>query len=179
MEIENPKHLGREVRYRGKSWDVVEDEFELPSGGKHSHLTVMHPGAVVVLPVEEDGRIVLIEQYRYSLGRTILEAPAGTLGHGESPKACVERELKEEIGRKAREIVPLGQLTPAPGFCDEIQHCFLARGLGEDTGQPDEDEIIHVVAMSTGDVEQAIAAGVISDAKTIAIFYRAKLKGLI
>lgn len=179
MEVESPKRLGREVRYRGKSWDVVEDEFELPSGGRHNHLTVMHPGAVVVLPVEDDGRIVLIEQYRYSLGRTILEAPAGTLGQGENPQACAERELKEEIGRKARDISSLGQLTPAPGFCDEIQHCFLARGLTDDKGAPDDDEIIHTVTMTIADVEQAIASGVISDAKTIAIFYRARLKGAI
>jgi ADP-ribose pyrophosphatase len=101
--------------------------------------------------------------------------PAGTLEVGEEPLVCARREIREEIGYDAREIIPLGILHPAPGFCDEVQHLFVAKGLFESPATKDLDEVIEVQPMSYAEVEKAIQVGTITDAKTIATLFRARL----
>ena len=155
--------------------ETVQDS----AGNQYEYETVRHPGAVVILPLNERGEIILVKQYRHSIGETILEVPAGTLEVGEDPAACAVRELSEEIGMGARSWRSLGILWPAPGFCDERQHLFLARDLFPQKGIPDEDEDIVVTTVSTQELEEAMIDGRINDAKTCAIYLRAKLSKLM
>jgi ADP-ribose pyrophosphatase len=172
------KILHTEVLYQGKL-KGVRDTIQTDEGKTFYHETIEHPGAVVVLPVTGDGRIVCVSQYRHSIRREFLELPAGTLEKGEDPGVCAGREIQEEIGMAAREMIPLGTIYPAPGFCNELQHLFVARGLYESPAQPDEDEQISLIFMTAQEIEEAVATGALSDAKSIALFMRARLRGLV
>ena len=171
--------LGEQIVFTGRVFDVVDEQFRLATGKISHHLTVRHPGAVVLLPRQADGTLLVIKQYRHSVRKELLEFPAGTLEPGEEPLACAQRELAEETGHMATEWQDLGQLHPAPGFCSEVQHCFLATGLSPYAATADDDEVIEVVPMSTAQVEQAIRDGRMTDAKSIALYTRAKLRGLL
>ena len=171
------KVLRSEVLYQGRL-RAVREHLENSRGKQYTHETIEHPGAVVVLPLLEDGRIVFVSQYRHSLRRTILELPAGTLESSEPPEACARREITEEIGMAAREIEAMGVLYPAPGFCNEVQHLFVARGLYRQVGTPDEDEEIELAIMTPADADKAIVTGELSDAKSISLLMRARLKGI-
>ena len=140
---------------------------------------VYHPGAVVILPVTAKGEVLLVRQYRYVCGRYLLELPAGTLEPGEDPRSCAERELAEEVSYAASEWHGLGTLVPAPGFCNELLHCFLARELRPSSASLDIDEVLSVVAMTQPELDQAICSGELCDAKTIALLQRARLMGLL
>jgi ADP-ribose pyrophosphatase len=123
--------------------------------------------------------LLVIRQYRYSLRQTLLEFPAGTIEPGEPPLICAQRELAEEVGQVARRWEYLGELHPAPGFCNEIQYCFFATDLTPCAARPDDDEIIEVVPMRRPQVEQAIRDGHMTDGKSIALYTRAMLRGFI
>ena len=170
--------LESSILYQGKLKGVRE-VIQREDGKTFVHETIRHPGAVVILPVAENGDIVLINQYRHSVGATILEVPAGTLEIGEDPAVCARRELSEEIGMAAREWTALGEILPAPGFCDERQYFFFASGLYLEHGQQDEDEVISTFPLSVAKAEDAIRSGRINDGKTLAILMRARLQGLI
>ena len=157
----------------------VRYHLENAEGRRYTHETIEHPGAVVILPIDRNGAVVCVSQYRHSLGQDILELPAGTLEKDEPIVECAQRELAEEIGMVAKEIVSLGILYPAPGFCNEVQHLFLARGLVSKTATPDEDEDISVVPLSVCDFEESIRNGKLNDAKSISLFMRARLLGLV
>ncbi len=134
----------------------------------------------MILPIDENGNIVFINQYRPSLQKWLLELPAGTLEANEPIEACAMRELEEETGFSAEELYPLGQVTPLAGFCDEIQHLFVAKKLTKTSRyQCDDDEVIEVLRISLAEVEQMIINGSISDAKSIACLSKAKLCGYI
>lgn len=168
----------RTTIHAGKKITLSLDTYER-DGATRTTEVVRHPGAVVLLPVAEDGSLILIEQYRYAIDRTILELPAGTLEKDEAPATCAAREIIEETGFSASAWVSLGELVPAPGFCDELQYLFLARGLTSAVADADEDEEIETVRLSVEQVEEAIRSGRLSDAKSIATFSRARLLGLI
>lgn len=170
--------LDSEVLYQGKL-RAVRDTLEYPDGSQHKHETIEHPGAVVILPLLENGSIVFVEQYRHSIRKTLMELPAGTLERGEDPAICAARELAEEIGMAPGALIPLGTLYPAPGFSDEIQHLFLARDLRPEKATPDADEIITTVELTVSQVDDAIRTGRLSDAKSLALVLRARLSGLL
>jgi ADP-ribose pyrophosphatase len=172
------KILQTEVLYQGRL-RAVRQHVETSDGKRYTHETIEHPGAVVILPVLSDGRIVCVSQYRHSLTQTILELPAGTLEAHEAPLDCARREIREEIGMAAREIKSLGILYPAPGFCNEVQHLFVAKDLYSDAATPDEDEEISLVSMTQREFEEAIVTGTLNDAKSIALFTRARLMGVL
>jgi ADP-ribose pyrophosphatase len=140
---------------------------------------VNHPGAVVIIPQLEDGRLVLIDQYRFAVGETLLEFPAGTLDRGEQPLDCARRELIEETGYRAEHWRALGIMYPSPGYCDERQHLFLASGLVPEQAAGDDDEMIEVKRLTVQEVERAIVDGALVDAKSIAAYTRAKLQGVL
>jgi ADP-ribose pyrophosphatase len=165
--------------YTGKAFYVSQEEVELPSGSVVKRDIVRHPGAVVILPITSDGKLILVRQYRHAIGKTILEFPAGTLDPKELPLDCAKRELAEEVGQQAEEWQSLGTLYPAPGFCDEKQHLYLASKLSPFRLPGDEDEIIEVQSLSIDQVESAIVSGEIEDGKSISIFTRAKLQKLL
>lgn len=126
------------------------------------------PGAAVVLPVLPDGSIVFIRQYRFAVGDTIYELPAGTLEEGEDPAVCAARELTEETGYTARSIVRLGGCYTAPGTSDEYIHCFLATGLAAGAQALDQHEEIDVEVVPDPLARQMVLDGTICDAKTVA-----------
>lgn len=129
---------------------------------------VVHPGAVALVPVLDDGRLVLIRNERFAVGRPLLEVPAGTLAPGEPPLQCAARELREETGYRAQALRPLATFFTAPGFCDEAMHVFVATGL-EHVGQALEPtEHIEPVLLTRHEVEAAIDERLIEDAKTLA-----------
>ncbi|CAM2947811.1 NUDIX hydrolase [Vibrio neptunius] len=159
---------------------LQEEQTTLPNGKTITHTTISHPGAAVILPIANNGDIVLINQYRPSLKKWLLELPAGTLESNEPIELCAVRELAEETGYSAETMISLGQVTPLAGFCDEIQYLFVAKGLTEVSKFAcDDDEVIEVVSLSLHDIEQKIVEGEITDAKTIACLSKAKLCGYI
>lgn len=129
---------------------------------------VVHPGSVVLLPLLDDGRIVMIRNRRFAIERTLLELPAGTLEEGEAPAACAARELAEETGFRALRLEPLLAFYPAPGTSSERMHLFLARGLSAGQQRLDPGEQIEVEPLSLGDALARIRSNEIEDAKTIA-----------
>lgn len=139
------------------------------SGRTQRREIVVHGGAVVILAITDDDRLVLIRNQRFAVGREIWELPAGTLELGEDPADCARRELEEETGYRAGHIEPLTDFYTTPGICTERMHAFLARDL-EHVGQRLEDgEAITVEPLPRSDVLQMIREGRIDDAKTIAI----------
>ncbi|MBN8549570.1 MAG: NUDIX hydrolase [Deltaproteobacteria bacterium] len=172
--------LGSQILCKGPKFYVLREELELPGGkGTKQRDSVMHPGAAVFAPQLADGRLVLVRQYRYAMKAQVLEFPAGTLDSNEDPLACAQREIQEEVGLRAEEWLPLGTSIPAPGICNEVQHFYLARNLSDSRLAGDEDEDIEVVKMSVREVEAALTAGEIQDGKTMALFLRARLRGLL
>ncbi len=173
------KTLSSEVVFQSKVFDVLRDRVLLPTGSETTLITLTHPGAVVILPKTAIGTFLLVRQYRHSIARTILEFPAGTLEPNEDPLSCAQREIKEEVGHGAKKWQSLGTLYPAPGFCTEIQHLYLAEDLSPETLAGDEDEIIEVVEMSLEEVRLAVLSGELSDGKSLSILLRAHLLGLV
>jgi ADP-ribose pyrophosphatase len=171
--------LSTNVLHRYRIFAIVEQALRLPSGRTVVRQVVKHPGAVVIIPQLEDSRLVLVEQYRFAVGATLLEFPAGTLEPGEAPLECARRELIEETGYRADHWRALGILYPSPGYCDEQQHLFMATGLVPEHAAADEDEILEVKGLTVQEVERAIADGTLVDAKSIAAYARATLQGML
>ncbi|MGH9172827.1 MAG: NUDIX hydrolase, partial [Vicinamibacterales bacterium] len=128
---------------------------------------VEHPGAVAILPVHADGTIVLVRQFRYAVGRALLEVPAGTREPGEPDEATARRELREEVGLEAERIELLARFFISPGWCNEELVAFRATGLREIGAQPEQDEQLEIVQIAPADLPTLIANGEIADAKTI------------
>ena len=171
--------LSTKILQRYRIFAIVEQALRLPSGRTVVRQVVQHPGAVVIIPQLADGRLILIAQYRFAVGETLLEFPAGTLESGEAPLECARRELIEETGYRAEHWRALAVTYPSPGYCDEEQHLFMATGLVPEHDAADEDEIIEVKGLTVQEVEQAIAEGTLVDAKSIAAYARAKLQGVL
>jgi ADP-ribose pyrophosphatase len=171
--------LSTNVLHRFRIFAIVEQVLRLPSGRTVTRQVVHHPGAVVIVPQLAEGRLLLIQQYRFAVGETVLEFPAGTIEPGETPLACGRRELLEETGYRADHWHPLGTIYSSPGFCDEQLHLLLASGLVPEHAAGDEDEILEVKRLTVPEVEQAIADGTLVDAKSIAAYARAKLQGML
>lgn len=166
-----------ETVYDGRIVRLEVDRVRLRDGGESVREVVRHAGAVVVLPVCDDGSMVLLRQFRYPTGEVLLEAPAGKLDvQGESEEDCARRELTEETGLEADGMRPLGSFYTSPGFSDEVLHCFAATGLRPaDEPAVAEPEILEVVRLRAGEVDDAIRAGRIRDAKTLAILLLARV----
>lgn len=133
---------------------------------------VVHPGAVVVLPVLTDTDIVMIRNYRYAIERELIELPAGTLEPGEDPAACAARELEEETGYQAGRIEPLGEFYTTPGITDELMRCFVAHDLRKTSQRLDTGERIRPEVVPFEQAIDWIRRGTIVDGKTIAVLLR-------
>lgn len=167
--------------FKGNIMKARLDEIELPNGKPAKREVCEHVGGVGVLPIDEDGCVLLVRQFRYPFGQLVIEIPAGKLDHGpnEDIRDCGARELKEETGCTADELIDLGCIYPSPGFLTEVTYLFAARGLHPGEAMPDEDEFVERVRMPIAELERRIASGEIRDAKTVAAMYRARLKGLL
>ncbi len=161
--------------FHGVKFNVDRLRIIAHDGNEVVREVVVHPGAVVILPVTEAGKILLIRNQRFAVGRQLLELPAGTLEEDEEPAACAARELAEETGYRAAELKPLTAFYATPGICTERMHAFAATGLEHVGQQLEQTEYIEVEPMALGDVLAKIERGEIEDAKTIAtILYYAR-----
>lgn len=152
---------------RGNFLHVVRDTVRLPDGKTTQREYVRHPGAVVVVPLLDDGRLVLERQYRYPVGRVITEFPAGKLDPGEDRLVCAQRELLEETGYSAREWAYAGVMHLAVGYSDESIHIYFARGLTLSQPQLDEGEFVEVITASVSEFLAWCRDGIVTDAKTL------------
>lgn len=162
--------------FEGKIVTVKVDQAKLPNGSVSTREVVYHPGGVAILPLDENNHVTLVRQYRYPIGQTLLELPAGKLDHGAEDRLLgAQRELSEEAGLEAEEWTYLGYILASPGFCDEALHMYLARGLSSVSQHPDEDEFLDVVTMPFGELADQVMDGTITDAKTVATVLKAKV----
>lgn len=157
-----------EVVLRGRRFDVERREVPARGGGTELRELVVHPGSVVLLPVLDDGRLVLIRNHRHVLGEVLWELPAGTRERGEEPRVCAARELEEETGYRARRLEPLLDFYLAPGVSDERMWAFRAEGLEPTAQRLDATEQIEVHPTAPEAVVEMIRRGEIVDAKTVA-----------
>ena len=163
-----PQIVKQDSIYDGRIIKVRVDTVLLPDGQQVLREVVVHNGAVVIVPIDQDDHVLLVRQYRHSAGESLLEAPAGTLEDSESPDDCAQRELQEEIGYASTDLRALGAFWTSPGFCTEFIYAYVARNLVESKLSPDDDEDIEVERVPTGRIPQMIRLGEIRDAKTIA-----------
>ncbi|MCL4813641.1 MAG: NUDIX hydrolase, partial [Vicinamibacteraceae bacterium] len=156
--------------FEGRVFDVVVEEVAMPHGGTARVDIVRHAPSVVLIPVPAPGQVVLLRQYRHAIARRVLELPAGTIDPGEDLETAAQRELHEEIGRRARRITPLGEYYPTPGFCDELMTFFLMEDLyvPAEHAEQDPDEILEPEVFTIDEVRRMIRRGEVVDMKTIA-----------
>lgn len=166
-----------ETVYRGRAFTVRKDRVRLPDGGAAQLDIVEHVGAVTIVPVDEQGQIWFVRQYRHATGQELLELPAGTLEPGEAPEVCARREIREEIGMRAGVLRKLGEFYLAPGYSTEYMHVFLATGLVPDPLPGDADEFLSIVRLPLTEVDHLVEAGEIQDGKTLAGIYLMRLPG--
>ena len=175
MEL-TEKTLSSRTEFEGIIVKLTVDTVELPNGETAIREVVEHPGGVAVLPLEADGTVWCVRQYRYPLHELMLELPAGKLDHGaESLELAARRELSEETGLEAGEMIYLGKMHLSPGFCTEVLHMYLARDLKQAECHPDEDEFVEVVKMSFDELYERVMSGELTDAKTVAATLKTKL----
>jgi len=156
-----------EVLYQGKVFSLQRDTVIEPGGVQVERDIIEHPGSVVVLPIFKDGRILLIRQYRHSVGEFLWELVAGRKEPDESPAAAARRELIEETGYTAARLRKLMRIVPTPGFVNEWMWIFAAEGLTEGEAQPEEDEKITPRIFTLKQAEKMIERGTLHDAKSI------------
>lgn len=173
------KTLDSQMMYDGRIIKVYKDNVELADGKKSFREVVIHSGGVVILAFKDEDTILLVKQYRYPIGETVLELPAGKLEKGEDPFEAAKRELEEETGYCANKWTDLGYINTSPGFSDEKLYLYLAKDLEYTHCHPDEGEIIQAFEYKYDDVLKMIDNGEINDAKTICGLMRANMKRII
>lgn len=172
MHIE--KKLDSKLEHVGGILTFYTDTVELENGKTATRDVVRHKGAVCVAPLTENGEFLFVSQYRYPIARELLELPAGKRdSYDEDPLDCAHRELEEETGMKACEMIPMGTYLPAAAYCDEIIHLYLARGLYEGRANPDDDEFLDVIKIPVERAVEMIMNGEIDDGKTQTLVLKA------
>jgi ADP-ribose diphosphatase len=162
--------------YDGRIVTLDVDEVKLPNGNVVTLEIIRHRGAAAVVPVDEEGRAVLIRQYRHATSGYLLEVPAGTLDPGEAPETCALREVEEETGLRAARLDPLGWIWTTPGFTDERIWLYLATGLTPTRSAHQSDEVITVERLPFAEAVQKAASGEITDGKSVCALLRASTR---
>jgi len=166
------KTVTSEKLFEGKIIDLRIETVEFPDGKTAYRELVDHPGGVGIVAVTKEGKIPLVRQYRKPIEKAIWEIPAGKLDKGEEPLKCGIRELREETGYEAKEVIPLGYLYPSPGFANEVTYIFFAKGLTKGEVSPDEDEYLDIEEFSVDDIRKMILNNEINDAKSVIAFLK-------
>lgn len=167
----------RETIFRGLVVDVEQMDVRIGTKGWHRYQIVRHPGGVGVLPVDDDGMVILIRQLRPAAEAFLLEIPAGRLHPGEDPAVCGRRELLEETGLSAERLVPLGVYYSSPGVFDEVIHLYRAEGLTQGEAEPEDYEDIEIVRIPFDEAMEMARDGRIPDGKTMVALLRAGRPG--
>ena len=154
--------------YEGKIINLKVDDVSLPNGHTSKRELIEHPGAVAIIAITPDNKIILVEQYRKALERSLVEIPAGKLEPGEAPEYTAMRELEEETGYTAEKLVKIQTFATSPGFADEVVHLFAAEGLSKATNGAvlDDDEFVDLMEVTLEEAEQMVIDEKIYDAKT-------------
>ena len=173
---EHAEVLHQRLKYNGRKFDYEVTKLRLPNGAEGEWECVRHPGGALAVPFTNDGKLVLVRQYRFALAGRLLEFPAGTVEVGEDPAETIKREIEEETGYRSDTWRHLLDFPLAPGYSDEIIYAYLATNLEKLDVPPaqDEDEDIEVVLMTPAEFEAAIRAGEPIDAKSIASYVLAQ-----
>ena len=161
------RKISSERIFKGEIVELYVDKVKLPNNKIVTREKVTNPGAVGIVPISKEEKIMLVKQFRYPPGITLLEIPAGKLGKGEDPRDCAVRELKEEIGAEGGRLIHLVDFYTSPGFCDEILYLYLALDFEKKENNPDDDEFLEVLELKFRDASSFIKNGKIKDAKTI------------
>ncbi|MFF3022961.1 NUDIX domain-containing protein [Gottfriedia sp. NPDC057948] len=162
------KTLAEEKVFTGRVISLYYQKVELPNGNTSTREIVKHPGAVAVIPITNEGKIIFVEQYRKALERSLLEIPAGKLEKGEEPLVTAKRELEEETGYEAANWEHIQSFYTSPGFADEYIHIYVAKGLKklENSAALDEDEFVEIFELTLDECLEELKKGSIHDAKT-------------
>ncbi|MFS0687963.1 NUDIX hydrolase [Sporosarcina sp. 179-K 8C2 HS] len=172
------KTVASELLFEGKIISLRVDEVELPDGKRAKRELIDHPGAVAIIPITDDGKLILVEQYRKALNRSIIEIPAGKIESGEDIEVTALRELEEETGYGAHKFDYLQSFATSPGFANEVIHIFVAQGLYkiDKPAAGDEDEFLEIMECTIEEAEEMVLDQRIYDAKTaFAILHAKKL----
>lgn len=153
--------------YQGKLFSFVSEDVTLPNGSRAEMAVVRHPGSTAVVPLLDDDTVVMELQYRHAVEDYLLEIPAGTMEPGEQPIDCARRELEEETGYRAKQLIELGSVHLLPAYTDEITHVYIARDLHLTRQRLDKDEILEIVHYPLEQTLDMILDGRITDALTV------------
>ena len=166
QEIATKKHYV----FKGKEIRVRDDEVLLPNGKIGMREVVEHPDGVCILPIDEEKNVYLVNQFRYPFCSETWEIPAGKIEKDEDPIKTAKRELKEETGFVAEQLIFIGEFPASPGYTDEIFHIFIAKGLNQTGSAPEEDEFLDLIKLPWDEAIQLISENKISDSKTVLAF---------
>lgn len=161
------RRLDGEQVFNGRLLDVRRDRVALPDGTTTTREYIVHPGAVMTVPLLDDGRLLMVRQFRYPVGRVLLEFPAGKIDPGEGMQQCAQRELAEETGCRAAEWARAGMIHNAPAYADEVIEIWFARGLSEGRRALDGEEFIELARLDEAELDAAAGRGELIDAKTL------------
>lgn len=182
MQNFTEKTIKKDYIFNGEVINLRVDTVSTPAGNTATREIVEHPGGVCVVPLDENGNVVMEWQYRRPFDCNVFEIPAGKLIKGEDPLECGKRELEEETGLCAHRYTYMGKMLPTPGFCGEILHMYLAQDLYEGKINRDEDEFMEIVRVPLGELIDKVLSGEIIDGKTALALMKAnemKNRGMI
>ena len=166
--------LGRERKYEGHAFNVAKVHLRLPDQREREYDLVEHGDSITILPIDAENRVYFVRQHRIGAGGDLLELPAGVLDEGEIPVEAAQREIREEIGLAAGELLELGGFYLAPGYTDEFMTVFLARDLYHAPLDPDEDEFLNVETIPLNEIYQRALSGEFIDGKSLAALLLAR-----
>lgn len=168
------KILNRQDVYSGRAFDVQRVHLQLPNGQPATYDLVLHPDSVSIVPLTSGGDLLFVRQYRIGAGKALLELPAGVMEPGENPQDCAARELREETGMAAAQLMLLGQAHLTPGYCTELMYFFFASQLYPAPLQADADEFLHLEAIPAPKALEMARRGQDFDSKTLAALFLAQ-----
>ena len=166
--------LKSEILMKGRAFAIRRDTLKTPDGRETKFEIIEHGGSVVIIPVDENGNMLLVRQYRHATGGELLELPAGTLDEDEDPEVCAAREIREETGKAAKKLTKLGEFYLAPGYSTEFMIVYLATGLSDNPLDADEDEFLSVESVPVAEAIKMAERGEFPDAKSLAALFLAK-----